>query len=132
MSHTDAIADALTRIRNANQAGFPTVTIPHASRVERLIQVLCREGFLEHMEVVTAGTHRQLVVTLKYAAGQRRVISGLERVSKPGRRIYLGYEAIRPIRSGMGVSIISTPKGVVTDADARRMQVGGEVLCRVW
>lgn len=132
MSHTDSIADFLTRIRNGSQAGLPTVAIPHSVLRERLGRVLVAEGFLNGMELVESGQRKVLVVTLKYAAGQQRVIIGLERVSKPGRRMYAGYDDIKPVRSGMGVTILSTPKGIITDAAARKLRVGGEILCRVW
>lgn len=132
MSHTDAIADFLTRIRNGSQAGLPIVAIPYSVMRERLGRVLVAEGFLNGMEVVESGERKILVVALKYVAGQRRVITGLERVSKPGRRMYVGYNEIKAVRSGMGLTILSTPKGIVSDAAARKLRVGGEILCRVW
>lgn len=131
MSHTDSIADLLTRIRNASRAGFPTTTSPYSVYRECVAKILCDEGYLTGVEIVPVGTRRELVVTLKYVNGSRP-FSGLERVSKPGRRVYVGYNDIRPVRSGLGVTILSTPRGIVSDVTARKMKVGGEVICRVW
>lgn len=132
MSHTDPVADLLTRIRNASQAGLPNTVSPYSSMRERIARILCEEGYLSGYEVVQAGKRKELVVTMKYAADRRRVISGLERVSKPGRRMYVGYNDIKQVRSGLGVTILSTPRGLLSDATAKRMKVGGEILCRVW
>lgn len=132
MSHTDAVADVLTRIRNASRAGLPTVVSPYSTLRERLVKMLLEEGYLAGVEAMTTGQRKVLVVTLKYVAGGGRAIIGLERVSKPGRRVYVGYNDVKPLRSGLGVSILSTPKGLLTDTGAKKLKVGGELLCRVW
>lgn len=132
MSHTDPIADFLTRVRNAAQAGLPMANAPYTRIKEDMARAMLAEGFVAGVEVVGEGIRRELVVQLKYLGRKQPVITGLERVSKPGRRVYLGYAEIRPLRSGLGVILLSTPQGVVTDAAAKKLKVGGEVLCRVW
>ena len=132
MSHTDAVADLLTRIRNASQAGLPHTAMPYASIRERVARLLFEEGYLSGVEVIEAEGRKQLVVSIKYVGDRRRVITTLERVSKPGRRIYMGYQDIKPVRNGLGVTILSTPKGLLSDTAARKLKVGGEVVCRVW
>lgn len=132
MAHTDPIADMLTRIRNASRARQHSVTIPHSVTKSSLLDALVAEGFLSAVETVAVGTRKTLVVTLKYTDTQRPVIEHLERISKPGRRVYVGYESINQVRQGMGVAILSTPKGLLTDAAARQQKVGGELMCAVW
>ncbi len=137
MSFTDPIADMLTRIRNAVMAGHSQVALPGSKIKLEIAKILKEEGFLEGFEVVDGEneTHKVLRLKIKYV-GERRerraVISGLERVSKPGRRIYTKKTDIPWVLSGIGVAILSTPKGVMTGARARQLGVGGEVICKVW
>ncbi|GJQ34381.1 MAG: 30S ribosomal protein S8 [Anaerolineales bacterium] len=137
MSFTDPIADMLTRIRNAVMAGHSQVALPGSKMKLEIAKILKEEGFLEGFEVVDGEneTHKVLRLKIKYV-GERRerraVISGLERVSKPGRRIYTKKTDIPWVLSGIGVAILSTPKGVMTGARARQLGVGGEVICKVW
>ncbi|HRE25980.1 MAG TPA: 30S ribosomal protein S8 [Anaerolineales bacterium] len=134
---SDPIADMLTRIRNGLMAGHASVSLPGSQLKLAIAQILKEEGFIEDFATLTAEGQVQptLRVSLKYV-GERRakkpVISGLERVSKPGRRIYSGRKDIPWVLSGMGIAILSTPKGVMTGAKARKLGVGGEVLCKVW
>ncbi len=137
MTVSDPIADMLTRIRNALLAGHTMVPIPASRLKSSIAEILKQEGFVEQIEEVETGgwPERVLRVHLKYV-GERRerrpVISGLERVSKPGRRIYVGKSDIPWVRSGMGVAILTTPRGVMTGVRARQLGVGGEVLCYIW
>jgi small subunit ribosomal protein S8 len=133
----DPIADMLTRIRNAVMAGHSTVALPSSKLKLEIAKILKDEGFLEGFEVADAENSVQKVLRLKIKyVGERRerrpVISGIERVSKPGRRIYTKKQDIPWVLSGIGVAIISTPKGVMTGARARQLGVGGEILCKVW
>jgi len=137
MSMTDPIADMLTRVRNALQAGHASVSLPSSKLKVAIAQILKDEGFIEDYETGREDGLPQEVLRLrlKYVGRlrQRRpVISGIERVSKPGRRVYTGRKEIPWVLSGMGVAILSTPKGVMTGQRARKLGVGGEVLCRVW
>ncbi len=137
MSVSDPIADMLTRIRNAVMAGHQTVSIPSSKLKASIAKILAQEGFIEsYKEVNTEVAYRQNIrIKLKYV-GKRRsrkpVISGIERVSRPGRRVYTGRKEIPWVRSGIGVAIVSTPKGVMTGNRARQLKVGGEVLCKIW
>ncbi len=137
MSVSDPIADFLTRIRNAVMAGNQNVTIPSSKIKVALAKILVEEGFIEGFEQVSIEDKPQdsLRINLKYV-GERRdrkpVITGLKRVSKPGRRIYVGRGEIPWVQSGLGIAILTTPKGVVTGVRARQLGVGGEVLCEVW
>jgi small subunit ribosomal protein S8 len=137
MSISDPIADMLTRIRNAVMAGHQTVSIPSSKLKASIAKILAQEGFVEsYEEVKTEFAYRQNIrIKLKYV-GKRRsrkpVISGIERVSRPGRRVYTGRKEIPWVRSGIGVAIVSTPKGVMTGNRARQLKVGGEVLCKIW
>lgn len=137
MSMSDPIADMLTRIRNGLMAGHSTVSLPSSKLKTGIAQILKDEGFIESFEVLQEEGKPQPVlrIALKYV-GERRerrpVITGLERVSKPGRRVYAGKRDIPWVLSGMGVAIVSTPKGVMTGSRARQLGVGGEVLCQVW
>lgn len=131
---TDPIADMLTRLRNATAVKKDTVLIPD-SRFRRAVgQVLVNEGYVGRMELEDSGRFPMIRLYLKYdeSRGGESVLHGLERVSKPGRRIYRGKDAIPWVKAGLGTAIVSTSKGVVTDREARRLGVGGEVLCRVW
>ena len=129
---TDPIADMLTRIRNANQALHLKVEIPSSGMRREIARILQEEGYIEDFSVSKGDVHDTLVVTLKYGANRERVISGLKRVSKPGRRIYARKDRPHKVLGGMGVAILSTSSGVVTGRQAQEKGVGGEVLCYVW
>lgn len=137
MSFSDPIADLLTRIRNGVMAGKPQVAMPHSKLKVSVAGILKEEGYIEGFEVVDGETptHKVLRVRLKYV-GERRtrrpVITGIERISRPGRRVYAKNNQIPWVLSGMGVAIISTPKGMMTGRRARQVGVGGEVICKVW
>ena len=137
MNINDPIADMLTRIRNGLMAGHQTVSIPNSKVKVAIARILQEEGFLEGVDVVTPeqGIGNMLRLRLKYV-GERRdrhaVISGLVRVSRPGRRVYVGTSEIPWVRSGMGIAILSTPKGVMTGGRARQLGVGGELICQIW
>jgi small subunit ribosomal protein S8 len=134
MTMTDPIADMLTRIRNANQAMHDTVGMPDSKVKERLASILEREGYIEGYRVKDQdGTPRKtLEVTLKYGADRTRTISGLRRVSKPGLRVYAQAERLPRVLGGLGVAVVSTSQGLMTDREARSRHMGGEVLCYVW
>ena len=137
MSFTDPIADMLTRIRNAVLAGHAQVAMPNSKMKLEIAKILKDEGFLESFEVVDGDLEVQkfLRLKIKYVGDRRQrraVLSGLERVSKPGRRIYTKKTEIPWVLSGIGVAILSTPKGVMTGARARQLGVGGEIICKVW
>jgi len=132
MGMTDPIADLLTRIRNAAHARKEQVDVPWSRVKARIVEVLTAEGYLKEHSVVEQDGHRVLRVWLKYDGQNRPVIVGLKRVSRPSLRIYVGAREIPAIRRGLGVSILSTPAGIVTDRDARKLHVGGELVCSVW
>jgi small subunit ribosomal protein S8 len=129
---TDPIADMLTRIRNANKALHLKVEMPNSGMRREIARILQQEGYIEGFQVDKGEVHDTLVVTLKYGANRERVISGLKRVSKPGRRIYARKDRPHKVLGGMGVAILSTSTGVVTGRQAQEKGVGGEVLCYVW
>ena len=131
MVTTDPIADMLTRIRNANQQKHETVSIPYSNLKNDLAKILKNEGFVTDFVVNEEGNHKNIVITLKYK-GNERVITGLKRISKPGLRIYAGKDQLPKVLGGLGIAILSTNKGVITDKEARKLQVGGEVLAFVW
>lgn len=137
MSVTDPIADMLTRLRNAMMAGQTLVAMPSSKMRSSIAKILKEEGFIANFDVVDGERpgHKVLRIRLKYV-GERRdrrpVITGLERVSKPGRRVYTGKTDIPWVLSGLGIAILSTPKGVMTGQRARRLGIGGEVLCKIW
>ena len=132
MQVTDAIADMLTRIRNANAAKHDTVKIP-ASNIKRAIaQILLDEGYIKNFRVHEDNKQGEIEIILKYGPNKSKVITGLRRVSKPGLRIYSSCEDIPKVMRGLGVAILSTPKGVMTDKKARKENVGGEVLAFIW
>ena len=132
MTTTDPIADMLTRIRNANSARHTTVEIP-ASKVKLAIaQILLDEGYIKSFEKIEDGKQGMIQVTLKYDEKGKRVISGLKRISKPGLRIYVSCEELPQVLNGLGITLVSTSKGIKTDRDARREGLGGEVLAYVW
>ena len=128
MHITDPIADMLTRIRNANSQKHETVDIPASNMKKAIAQILVDEGYIKGYEVVEDGKQGVIHMTLKYGQNKSQVITGLRRVSKPGLRIYTGVEDMPKVMKGLGVAIISTPKGVMTDKEARKANVGGEVL----
>jgi len=133
MSMTDPIADMLTRIRNANQMHHETVLVPASKVKSDILQVLANEGFIKGFEKVNDENNKPaLKVTLKYTETKERVIKKLQRVSKPGLRVYAEVEDLPKVLNGLGIAIISTSKGVMTDRDARKANVGGEVLAYVW
>ncbi|MGH7788271.1 MAG: 30S ribosomal protein S8 [Candidatus Binatia bacterium] len=133
MSMTDPIADLLARVRNGAQARKEYIDCPWSVIKERVATVMAAEGFLRECSVVDIGKGKKdLRVWLRYDAGHRPVITGLKRVSRPSQRIYVGAEEMPKVRGGMGISIVSTPLGVLVDREAVRRHVGGEVLCSVW
>jgi small subunit ribosomal protein S8 len=129
---TDPIADMLTRIRNSSMAEHEKTDIPASKLKVRIAELLKEEGFIKNFRLIEDRKQGILRVYLKYGPGQERVITGLRRVSKPGRRLYVGADKIPSVLGGIGVALISTPRGVLTDRESRRLQVGGEVLCYVW
>jgi small subunit ribosomal protein S8 len=131
---TDPIADMLTRIRNANIAFHDDVVMPSSKLKEALARILEREGYILGFAVEndTSRPGRQLKIEMKYTPDRKRTISGLRRISKPGLRVYSGAEAVPRVLGGMGISILSTNQGLMTDREARQRRVGGEVLCQVW
>ena len=130
---TDPIADMLTRIRNANTAKHDTVDVPASKIKTEIARILIDEGYIKAYEIVEDGVVKTIKITLKYGADKnQKVISGLKRISKPGLRVYAGVENMPKVLGGLGIAIISTNKGIVTDKEARAMNVGGEVLAFVW
>ena len=132
MQITDPIADMLTRIRNANNAKHDTVDVPASNMKKAIAQILLEEGYIKNFQLIDDGTQGVIRVTLKYGPGKEKVISGLRRVSKPGLRVYAGAEELPKVLRGLGIAIVSTSKGVMTDQKARQAHVGGEVLAFVW
>ena len=132
MQMSDVIADMLTRIRNANDAKHDTVDIPASNLKKSIAQILLDEGYIRNYQVVEDGKQGIIRITLKYAQGKQKVIHGLRRVSKPGLRIYSNCEDMPKVMNGLGIAIVSTSKGVMTDKKARQANVGGEVLAFVW
>ena len=131
MHITDPIADMLTRIRNANTAKHPTVDVPASNMKKSIAQILLDEGYIKSFQLIDDGTQGVIRITLKYN-GNEKVISGLRRVSKPGLRVYAGADELPRVLRGLGIAIISTSKGVMTDKAARTQHIGGEVLAFVW
>ncbi|MBI4871831.1 MAG: 30S ribosomal protein S8 [Candidatus Riflebacteria bacterium] len=133
MSMTDPIADMLTRIRNANRVYKTVVDIPASKLKSRIAEILKTEGYIKDFEVVQeAGQHPSLRIFLKYTPARTRALNGLKRISKPGLRVYVERESIPKVLGGLGIAILSTPKGLMTDKLSRKVGVGGEVLCYVW
>ena len=132
MHITDPIADMLTRIRNANNAKHDTVDVPASNMKKAIAQILLEEGYVKNFQLIDDGTQGVIRIALKYGAGKEKVISGLRRVSKPGLRVYAGAEELPRVLHGLGIAIVSTSKGVMTDKKAREAHVGGEVLAFVW
>lgn len=131
MHLTDPIADMLTRIRNANQAKHNVVAIPFSKIKESIANILRNEGYIADYELREEGNKKDIVVSLKYDNNQA-IIKGLTRISKPGRRVYSSVENLPKVLGGLGIAIVSTPKGVLTDKECRKHSVGGEVLCYIW
>ena len=131
MQMSDVIADMLTRIRNASNAKHKTVDIPASNMKKSIADILVEEGYIKGYEIVDDGKQGIIRVTLKYL-GKTKVIRGLKRVSKPGLRIYAGYEEMPKVMNGLGIAIVSTSKGLMTDKKARELKIGGEVLAFVW
>ncbi len=129
---TDPIADMLTRIRNALVVKRETVEIPVSNTKKSIAQILLDEGYINGFEVTGEGIDAKIVVTLKYGAKGEKVITGLKRVSKPGLRIYAGCDELPKVLNGLGIAIVSTPKGVMTDREARKQHHGGEILAYIW
>jgi small subunit ribosomal protein S8 len=134
MAMTDPIADMLTRIRNAARTRHESVDVPWSRIKEQIVRVLVAEGYLQEFKKVKAKEREgeELHIQLKFDRENKPIISGLKRVSKPSVRVYVGFRKIPPIRKGLGVHILSTPKGVLADRDAQKAKVGGELICSVW
>ena len=132
MQMSDVIADMLTRIRNANDAKHATVDIPASNMKKAIADILVAEGYVKSYQVIEDGKQGVIRVTLKYTVGKQKVIRGIRRVSKPGMRVYAGYEDMPKVKNGLGIAIVSTSKGIMTDKKARETKVGGEILAFVW
>jgi len=132
MSMTDPIADMLTRVRNANSAFKPSTTIPSSKKLVEIARILKQEGYIEDYEVVEGNPQDSLEVTLKYGPKKERTITGIRRISKPGLRVYAKKDDLPRVLGGLGVAVISTSSGVMTDRDARKAGVGGEVIAYIW
>ena len=134
MGMTDPIADMLTRIRNASRARHQKVVVPWSRLKESIVKVLIEEGYLRDQKKVkaTVGGGEELVIQLKFDRENRPIIGGMKRVSTPGRRVYVGASAVTPIRKGLGINVLSTPKGILVDRNALKANVGGELICSVW
>ena len=132
MTMTDPIADMLTRIRNANTVGHETVEIPASKMKKAIAEILKEEGYITDFEVIDDNKQGTIRIEMKYGAGKERVISGIKKISKPGLKVYAKAEDVPKVLGGLGVAIISTSKGVISDKEARKLGVGGEVICYVW
>ena len=130
--NADPIADMLTRIRNANALHYDTVSMPYSKMKNEIAEILRKEGFLSAVAVDGEGAKKQLTLTIKYGPAGEKVISGLRRISKPGLRVTMEADKLPRVLGGLGIAIISTSNGLLTDAEARKANVGGEVLCYVW
>ena len=132
MQMTDVVADMLTRIRNANDAKHETVEVPASNMKKAIVQILLDEGYIKDYKVTDDGKQGIITITLKYGEGKQKIIQGIKRVSKPGLRIYAASQDIPKVRNGLGIAIVSTSRGIMTDKAARKENVGGEVLAFVW
>ncbi|MBQ1579825.1 MAG: 30S ribosomal protein S8 [Firmicutes bacterium] len=132
MTMTDPVADMLTRIRNANTAGHATVDIPASKIKKNIAEILVKEGYIKGYEVVAGETQDIIRVTMKYGPEKTKVISGIKKISKPGLKVYAKANEVPKVLGGLGIAIISTSSGLVTDKEARKLGVGGEVICYVW
>ena len=129
---TDTIADMLTRIRNANSMGYEEVSVPSSKLKVELARILKEEGFIKDYKVENSGVEKNILLTLKYGNKKEKVITGLKRISKPGLRVYVRSDEVPKVLNGLGIAIISTSKGIMTDKEARKQNLGGEVLAYVW
>jgi len=132
MSMTDPIADLLTRIRNGLQAKHVTIDVPASKLKVAIVQILAAEGYVEGSETFEEGPQKMIRIRLKYASSGARVVTGLERVSRPGLRVYCGKDEIPKVLGGLGINILSTPRGILTGNASRKAGVGGEILCNIW
>jgi small subunit ribosomal protein S8 len=132
MTMTDPVADMLTRIRNANVAGHEFVEIPASKIKKNIAEILTKEGYIRGYEVVEEGVQGSIKVQMKYGEGKSRVITGIKRISKPGMKVYVKADEVPRVLGGLGIAIISTSSGLITDKEARKLGVGGEVICYVW
>jgi small subunit ribosomal protein S8 len=134
MGMTDPIADMLTRIRNASRARHQRVAVPWSRLKESIVKILIEEGYLKDQKKVKAavGFGEEMVIQLKFDRENRPIISGMKRVSSPGRRVYVGAKTLTPVRKGLGIHVLSTPKGILVDRVAQKAKVGGELICSVW
>ena len=132
MTMTDPVADMLTRIRNANIAGHATVDIPASKIKKNIAEILVKEGYIKGYEIVEGETQGTIRVTMKYGPDKTKVITGIKKISKPGLKVYAKADEVPKVLGGLGIAIISTSSGLVTDKEARRLGVGGEVICYVW
>ena len=132
MTMTDPVADMLTRIRNANIAGHATVDIPASKIKKNIAEILVKEGYIKGYEVVAGETQDTIRVTMKYGPDKTKVISGIKKISKPGLKVYAKADEVPKVLGGLGIAIISTSSGLITDKEARKLGVGGEVICYVW
>ena len=132
MQMSDVIADMLTRIRNANDAKHATVDIPASNMKKAIADILVEEGYVKSYQIIEDGKQGTIRVTLKYEGNKQKVLRGIRRVSKPGLRIYAGFQDMPKVMNGLGIAIVSTSKGIMTNKKARQMKVGGEVLACVW
>ncbi|MEG1397847.1 MAG: 30S ribosomal protein S8 [Raoultibacter sp.] len=132
MSMNDPIADMLTRVRNANSAGKPTVSMPSSKKLVEIARIMQEEGYITSYEVVAADPRDTLELVLKYGEKKDRTIRGIKRISKPGLRIYAGKDELPRVLGGLGTAVVSTSRGVMTDRDARKAGVGGEVIAYIW
>lgn len=132
MAVTDPIADMLTRVRNANMAKHQTVDVPASKLKKQLANILLEEGYIKAVEDINNDGKNVIRITLKYGEGKSKVITGIKRISKPGLRVYAGKEELPKVLQGLGIAVISTSNGIMTDREARKLGIGGEVLCFVW
>lgn len=132
MAMTDPIADLLTRVRNANTARHEVVEVPSSNVKKAIVKIMLEEGYISNVEEYNDGSVPMLRISLKYGNNKERVISGLKRISKPGLRVYCKSTEIPKVLNGLGTAVISTSKGIVTDKEARKLGVGGEVICYIW
>lgn len=132
MTMTDPVADMLTRIRNANIAGHATVEIPASKMKKNIAEILVKEGFIKSYEIIEAENQDIIRVQMKYGANKAKVITGIKKISKPGLKVYAKADEVPRVLGGLGIAIISTSSGLITDKEARKLGIGGEVICYVW
>ena len=132
MTMTDPVADMLTRIRNANIAGHASVDIPASKMKKNIAEILVKEGFIKSYEIIEAENQDIIRVQMKYGANKAKVITGIKKISKPGLKVYAKADEVPRVLGGLGIAIISTSSGLITDKEARKLGVGGEVICYVW